>query len=105
MEFIVNLIIKLLAQFVPFESEELARLLKDAQSWCNGIIAVDSDTDKGREKSLKEYPDVPIRLAVLKYYSNQWYIRLSAGVLYIYFHRKIQKWMNPILEDEGKTTH
>ena len=101
---LINLILKLLLQFVPFETNEFERLQGDADSWWKGIIYPDKSdfTDESVNSHLKKYPEQNLELMKFKSKCDLWYFRGGFAVLYIILHREIQRYMNPKEEKQSK---
>jgi len=101
---LINLILKLLLQFVPFEPNEYEKLQGDADSWWKKIIYPDKGdfSEDSLKKHLEKNPDQSVQLMKFKERCDQWYFRGGFAVLYIILHREIQRYMNPKEEKASK---
>jgi len=94
---LINLILKLLLQFVPFETNEYEKLNADANDWWKTIVYPDKGdfSEESMKAHLVKYPDQEEKLMKFKQKCDLWYYRGGFAVLYIILHREIQRYMNP----------
>ena len=104
---LINLILKLLLQYVPFEVNEFESLQRDATSWWSKIVYPPNMQTWDNEKvnafmKDERNKEQNTNLMKLKYYCDQWYCRVIFSVGYIWLFREIQSFMNPKEEKEDK---
>lgn len=88
---LLNLILRLVYRFVPFEAGEFEKMKADAEKWYTDIRTDDAaESDKNQK---------PV-LVKIKRHAEQWYAKLGCAVLYIYLVKTIAEWMRSKDEED-----
>ena len=90
---ILELIFKLLLEFVPMENAEFAKMRADGKEWYTNI-----QTDAGY---IENATGTDLMLAKAKLFSDIWYMRAFFAIAYLWGKRQLTIYTNPTF-DLGK---
>jgi hypothetical protein len=88
---IIEFLFKLVEQFVPMDPTRIRQLEEQGKTWYKSIES-------------KETPDNQIEEYVIKY-GSEWWFSLGLAILFIFAHRWIYDYMNPVQDDERLQTY
>jgi hypothetical protein len=89
---IIQLLFRLLLDFVPFQEGEFAKLKGEAETWYASI--------KSDDESFKEADGKDLLMMKFKKATGTWQARTAGAVLYLVFKRKIKQAMEAPFESE-----